>query len=308
MPLKIGLALGSGAARGLAHIGVLKVLINEGIVINAISGTSSGALIGGLFASGMSVSQMEEIARNTDWLLITKMLIPSLRTDGVVSGKTLENFLLALIGDGQIQDFKIPFTCFATDLMTGDEIEMKSGTAAGAIRASMSIPGLISPYMFENRLLVDGGLVNPIPIRILSKYEVDIKIGVIVTPPQYRLQQRLQIKTTEKSPFVSFAQNSKMIRERIDFFLKKLDLKKKSRKELKSVSALNAMIQSWIIMQNQLIQSQIRESAPDIIIQPEVSDFQLLDFTKAPAIIKVGEQAAYRKLTEIKAKIQSSEK
>jgi NTE family protein len=303
MQKKIGLALGSGAARGLAHIGVLKVLNSAGIPVDAISGTSSGALIGGLFASGMSISQMEEIAGNTDWLLITRMLIPSLRSDGVVSGKALENFLQALIGNGQIQDFKIPFTCFATDLMSGDEIELKSGSVVGAIRASMSIPGLISPYAFENRLLVDGGLVNPIPVKALQKFNVDIKIGVIVTPPQNRLQQKLKIKSTPKSPFPSFAQSSKMIRERLDYYLSKLDLKKKEKAEIKSVSVLNTMIQSWIIMQNQLIQSQLRESEPDIIIQPDVTHFQLLDFTKASAIIKAGEAATIEKLEEIKLKL-----
>jgi len=155
---KIGLALGSGAVRGLAHIGVLEVLETEGIPIDMIAGTSTGAAIGALYAQGKSASVIKSTALDLSWRRLASMIDLTLPKTGFISGKRIKHWLELVIGrDLKFSDLRIPFACVATDITTGEEIVLDQGSVPEAVRASISIPGIFTVVKLRGRYLVDGG-------------------------------------------------------------------------------------------------------------------------------------------------------
>lgn len=178
----VGLALGSGAARGLAHIGVLKVLEREGIEIAAISGASMGALIGGLYAAGMPLAEMEKYALAVTKRSVLAWIDPAPPKQGFIVGKKIQELLRSFIGDVQFSELKIPLAIAATDVLTGEEIVLREGDVVDAVRASISIPVVFVPVHLGGRMLVDGGVVNPVPvdyIRSLDRRAVPIAVSVL---------------------------------------------------------------------------------------------------------------------------------
>lgn len=172
---RVGLALGGGAARGLAHIGVLKVLQEQRIGIHCIAGTSAGSLIGSLFCAGFSWQAIEKVGRDTDWSDLVSPTWPSL---GIVNPDKLEKTLNGLLQRKRFEDLPIPFRAVAVDITSGEEVVLGSGSVATAVRASCSIPGIFEPTELEGRLLVDGGLVNDVPTDVVKAMGADVVIGV----------------------------------------------------------------------------------------------------------------------------------
>lgn len=172
---KIGLALSGGAVWGISHIGVLKALEDNHIPISFIGGTSIGALVGALYAAGMTVPQLEELALTIQWKDISKI---SLLFRGWLSNEPMEPYIHKLIGDLSFSDLKIPFQAVATDLINGEEIILKSGKLSTALRATTAIPGVYQPVQMDNKTLVDGGIVNNVPIRMVRAMGADLVIGV----------------------------------------------------------------------------------------------------------------------------------
>lgn len=178
--LKIGLALGSGAARGLAHIGVLRVLEDEEIPIDYIAGTSAGALIGSLYAGGLSSAEICDIAEH---LTLGEMLDIKPPKSGLIAGNKFREFMRNSLGDVRIEDMKIPYACIATDIITGEEVVLKEGSVIEAVRASISIPGLFQLVRWPNgQYLVDGAVVNPMPVQVLRDMGADKVIAVNALP------------------------------------------------------------------------------------------------------------------------------
>jgi len=175
---KVGLALGSGGARGIAHIGVLKVLEANNIKIDYIAGTSIGAVIGAFYASGLSVLEIEKIALETDiFKIFTTLLDPSFKK-GLVKGKKLEKLLESHLKCISFEDCKIPFAAVATDIHTGDKFKFLKGNLIKAIRASVSLPLIFKPLELDGKLLTDGGLSEPIPVQTIKDMGADIVIAV----------------------------------------------------------------------------------------------------------------------------------
>jgi NTE family protein len=179
---KVGLALGGGYARGLAHIGILEVLEREGIPVDIISGTSIGALVGALYARERDAALIRKQAMQLDWVSMTALVDFTLPKSGFISGKRVTNMLRRLIGDIQFSDLDIPLSCVATDIMTGDEIILDKGPVIEAVRASISIPLIFTVVKKDSRYLVDGGLVNPVPVSVAKAMGADFVIAVDVTP------------------------------------------------------------------------------------------------------------------------------
>lgn len=179
---KIGLALGSGAARGLAHIGVLEVLERVGIHIDIIAGTSAGAAIGALYAQGKSAGEIKELAINIDWKKRARLIDLTLPKTGFIAGKKIKELLRSIMGDLRFKDLKLPFACVATDIMTGEEVVINRGSVLEGVRASISIPMIFTVVKWKGRYLVDGGLVNPVPVSVLKRMGADFIIAVNVMP------------------------------------------------------------------------------------------------------------------------------
>ena len=175
--LKVGIALGSGGGRGLAHIGVLKVLEENNIPIDFIAGSSIGALIGGFYASGLSISKIEEIALSTNWRKIFSIIDLNYK-QGLIKGDKLKFFIEKNLINKKFEKCKIPFIAVATDLKTGSTITFNKGNLATAIRASISIPLIFRPLKIGKYILADGGLSSPVPVDIARQMGAQIIIAV----------------------------------------------------------------------------------------------------------------------------------
>jgi len=174
---KIGLALGSGGPRGMAHIGVIKVLKEAGIPIDYIAGSSVGAVVGGLYSVFQEVEAVEKVALSLSWMETISLMDISAR-QGVIKGDKIVKYLQELIGSVDISELKIPLSVMATDLSTGKAVFMDKGDLVEAIRASISIPLVLKPLESDGRILADGGLSSPVPVETVKKMGADIVIAV----------------------------------------------------------------------------------------------------------------------------------
>ena len=182
---KIILVLGGGGARGFAHIGVLNVLKEANVPIDMVVGTSMGAIVGSLFCSGVELEEIEKIAENIKWDDISNLssvsLLKMLVSEKLLSTKKMENYINKMIGEKSFFQLNIPFVCVATDVITGEKIIFKEGKVAMAARASATIPGIFEPVQYRQRFLVDGGLVENIPVSVAKLFNPDIIITVAVS-------------------------------------------------------------------------------------------------------------------------------
>ncbi len=173
----VGLALGSGGAKGLAHIGVIKVLKEHRIPIDYIAGTSIGALVGAYYAAFGEVESLEKLIYEMDWKSGFYLLDPTLK-GGLFKGRKIESFLKGIFKDVSFKSLKIPFTAVATDLVHGVEVDFSSGDLLQALRASISVPFIFRPVKAGRRVLTDGGLTNPVPFDLVQKMGADFVIAV----------------------------------------------------------------------------------------------------------------------------------
>jgi len=175
---KIGLALGGGSAKGLAHIGIIKVLEENNIPIDYIAGTSIGALIGGFYAFSKNIKEVEDIAlKNNFYEYFSMFLDPSLN-QGLIKGEKVVKFIENYIGQATFDSLKIPFQCVSTDVKNGESVIEKSGKVAQAIRTSISIPVFFKPIERDGVFLIDGALSMPVPVQIVRNMGADIVIAV----------------------------------------------------------------------------------------------------------------------------------
>jgi len=174
---KIGLALGSGGARGLSHIGVIKTLEENNIPIDFIAGSSIGAMVGGFYAAGLDIRTIEKIVSDTDWRKIFSLVDPHLR-QALIGGEKIKTFIKSYIDGKKFEDCIIPFSAIATDLETGEIVILDKGEMTPAIRASISLPLVFKPVEINKRMLVDGGLSSPVPVEIVRGMGADIVIAV----------------------------------------------------------------------------------------------------------------------------------
>lgn len=175
--VRIGLALGGGGARGCAHIGVIKVLEKYNIFPDYICGTSMGSVVGSLYASGMSVNEMEQYAKKTKVLNLIDFNISAIK-NGLFIGNKMQKYIERFCKNLNIEDLKIPFSCVSTDLKTSKQYVFKSGKLSLAVRASSCVPGVFKPIKKDDMLLVDGGVINNVPCDIVKESGVDYVIGV----------------------------------------------------------------------------------------------------------------------------------
>lgn len=175
---RIGLALGSGGARGLAHIGVIKVLEENNIPIHCIAGSSIGAVVGGLYAAAGDIQKIKKLALDNNWLKLLKLIVEPAVGGGVIGGKKIEKFLRGELGGVKFSDLKIPFSAMTTDFETGQPVILSRGDVAKAISCSLSVPLVFKPKKNEGKILVDGGLSEPVPVEAVRKMGADIVIAV----------------------------------------------------------------------------------------------------------------------------------
>lgn len=175
---KIGLALGSGGARGLAHIGVIKVLEENKIPIFCIAGSSIGALVGGLYAATGDIGKVEKLANGSNWRQILDLLWDPTIKGGLISGKKIETFIRKQIGGMKFSDMKIKFSAAATNFRTGEPVILETGDVVSAVKSSLSVPIIFNPTEVGGKILVDGGLSEPVPVGAAKEMGADLVIAV----------------------------------------------------------------------------------------------------------------------------------
>lgn len=181
-PVRIGLALGGGAARGFAHIGVIKALEAQGIVPDVVVGTSAGSVVGALYAAGNNGFALHKLALGMDELTISDWSVPLFsRSAGVIKGEALQNYINVTLNNLPLERMKIPFGAVATDVRSGAPVLFRRGNAGQAVRASSAVPGVFQAVQIGERTYVDGGLVSPVPVRFAREMGADFIIAVNIS-------------------------------------------------------------------------------------------------------------------------------
>ena len=279
---KIGLVLGSGSARGWAHIGVIRALQEAGIEPDVICGTSIGSLVGAAYAAG-KLDDLEAWVKSLTWKTVVGLLDFTI-TAGLIKGIRLVDFFRSQFSDIEIPELGIPFACVATELGTGREVWLREGKVLDAVRASIALPGLFTPIERNGRLLVDGGLVNPVPVSLARAMGADIVIAVDLSSDLMgrRLRKPLPVAKTPQKPGRIASHLSTMLAK----FGRRND-KPESTAARPIPSMLDVMATSINIMQERITRSRLAGEPADVMIRPRLGQMALMDFHRAaPAIIE----------------------
>ena len=291
---KIGLALGSGSARGWSHIGVIKALHELGIEPDIVCGTSIGALVGGMYATG-HLETLETWILSLDKREIIKYLDINLLTGGgFVEGKSIISFFEKQMGDYEIELLEKTFASVSTNMDTGKEIWIQSGSMLESIRASMALPGLFTPVYREGEWLVDGGIVNPVPISVCRALGADKVIAVNlngdIVGKHSRNKAQSSIQTQGVSPEETLISRfADKVKGKANHYFPEF-----FEDSLQSPGLFDVMASSINIMQDRITRSRMAGDPPDILLSPKLSNIGLMDFDKAPEAIKAGEDAIHQ--------------
>jgi NTE family protein len=289
---QVGLVLGSGSARGWAHVGVIRALERAGIRPDMVCGTSIGALVGAAYAAG-------ELERFEQWLLglsIADVLsFMDVRLNGgVIKGARLMEFFRSNFIDRPIEDLAMPFAAVATALHTGAEVWLREGSTIAAVRASIALPALFTPVVHEGRVLVDGGLVNPVPVSLARAMGADVVIAVDLSSDI--LGRHLQPEPEPEPPAAEVSEWLRKLQENLGVFIPA-----HPDNEPRLPSILDVVASSINIMQVRISRSRMSGEPPDAIVAPRLAHLGLLDFHRAKEAIEAGERAVEAALPSLNA-------
>ncbi|WOT04048.1 patatin-like phospholipase RssA [Shewanella youngdeokensis] len=316
--VRIGLALGSGAAKGWAHIGVLNGLAKMGIYPDKVAGCSVGGLVGAAYAN----DQLEELEK---WVLsfsswdVLGLMDLSWRKGGIIGGEKVFDVLQQKMGDMQIDELKKPFATVATDLYSGQEVWFTEGDLRHAVRASCSMPGILPPVKVGNRWLVDGAVVNPVPVSLSRAMDVDIVIAVdlhgirrgrMQMPPVNMKSNKpttQEVVEAEKQQELGFTDLLARGKDYITGLTEKFSLGSKPSDESKpNPGMLAVMSQSMDILEQRHKRSRLMGDPPDICIVPDLGDIGTMEFHRAEEAIAAGEAAVEQVAHLIEAVLATS--
>lgn len=307
-PPIIGIALGSGSAKGWAHIGVINALEHMGIRPSIVVGTSIGALVGAAYAADR-IDKLSAWVNEISWTDTFSYLDLTVLRGGLIQGdRVLDEIEREIFGDILIEELSKPFATVATHIDNGNEIWFKKGSVRQAVRASIALPGLFTPVKIEERWLIDGGLVNPIPISLCREMGADIVIGVNLTSDKLLALPTQDIGTTELvEPSPDYQESSfdkdddSSVLERVSTQLlnnlhdhKDMILSKINLGEPDTPSVIEVFSQTIRIMQDQIARNRMKTDPADIMLTPKLGSIGMMDFHKARESIQEGEASVYR--------------
>ena len=289
--MKIGIALGGGGAKGFAHVGVLKALAQAGIEFDVVAGTSIGALVGAAYAAG-SLNKLEEASTKIKLTDIPLLLGPTWPKQGLFSGRKVLKLLNEIIEVDKIEDLKKPFAAVCVDLTNEEIVTFTKGNLHQAVRASIAIPAVFTPVVFEGKFLVDGGVLEPIPVQAARSLGADFIVAVDLlassrlkttdTKSQRILKEELWPSGT--NPVINYLRSiweDKSLGERFD--------PKEKRHE---PGIIDIVQRTSVVTQRCLTSYRLKEYPPDFIIRPSLTHVGILDFHRGNLTIKIGEEAA----------------
>jgi NTE family protein len=298
--MKLGIALGGGGAKGFAHLGVLKALQRHGIEFDVVTGTSIGSLVGAAYSAGY-IDDLEAAAKGISLTEIPKLLSPAWSRTGFFSGNSALDMLSEVIQLKLIEDMPKVFASVAVDLSRNEVVIFKEGDVRTAIRSSISIPVLFTPVLSEGRVLVDGGLLEPVPIQLAKQLGADLVVAVDlfgIYPPEETDSNDLS--GTEKALWPKGIKNSLSYIGGLSSTLAKKFFKDSELETTHIKNIIDVLESTLAISQFQLTQARMQEHPADVLIRPSVSHVGMLDFHRGQPIIKLGEEAGENAATEIK--------
>lgn len=270
----VALVLSSGGARGLAHIGAIEELLNEGYHITSIAGCSMGALIGGVYAAG-KLEDFREWMKTIDRKKMLELTDFSFSLSHLVKGTRIIEAIMEFVPDVQIEDLPIPYCAIATDWVSGQEVVFRKGSLFEAIRASISLPTFYEPVQRDGMILIDGGVTNPIPLNRVERHEGDLLIGIDVSGHDYKTQWEIQQELTEKRKHsTSLSQQilNRLLPDHLDF----------------NYYTMLSRVSSLMIRQNSLLMAQLTK--PDVLVDIQMARYGGFDYDKSEKIIAIGRQ------------------
>jgi NTE family protein len=304
--VKVALALGSGAARGWSHIGVIKALEEMGVRINMVAGTSIGSLVGAGYASGR-LAEIEQWVLGMNRWEVFNLLDFGFNHGGIIGGEKVFNRAREEFGQRNIEDLPITYGAVATDLYSGREIWLREGDLYDASRASCAMPGVLSPKSFDGRWLIDGGLVNPVPVSLCRALGADFVIAVHLNsqlnskalqrrgrsiPPQTEAEQLekekadMEVQDNENGFFDNMWSGSK---EYLDSFKERF----RNNGE-KAPGMFSVMASSIDIMQERITKARMAGDPPDILVQPKLGHIGIMEFYRGQEAIDLGYETTTR--------------
>jgi len=300
--VRIGLALGAGGAAGMAEIGVIEEIVNAGIPIHCVAGTSAGAIVGAAFAANCLDAFRDTMTSLTRGRVL-RIFDPTWPRTGLLGGRRAMRLISPHVGT-RIEDLERDFAAVATDLITGEEVVLRRGEVLPAIRASAAIPGIFTPVRLRSRLLVDGGLVDPVPVRTARSLGADVVVAVSVlplppgemSPARRRLTaERFRrvlsdLRTTHGGTIVPGAGPGEETEDGSDA----------------NPGLVEIVVGATRIAAQRIAASRLREDPPEALVLVDVPQIGMLDFHKSGEMVEIGRQAGRRALPEIRAAIAAS--
>ena len=308
--LKIGLALGSGSARGWSHIGVIRALAEQGIEPDIITGCSIGALVGAAYAKG-ELDKLEEWVRQLRWKEIVDLMDISYLGGGFLKGDKLMEFLMKKTKDIDIEDMDIPFGAITTALDSGREIWLQSGSLMDAVRASIALPGLFTPVEREGRWHVDGGLVNPVPVSLCRAMGAEIVIAVNLNGDVVGKHRRERDRNIEDSRKAESEAEIQLWDKFISQFRNSVQNKKEEwLNELlgpdKDMPGMFEVLAGSInIMQDRITRSRMAGDPAEVMLAPRLAHINMMEFDRADEIIEEGHASVKRMQTVLEDALQN---
>jgi NTE family protein len=302
--IRVGLALGSGGARGWAHIGVIDALAEAGVVPDVVCGTSMGALVGAVYAAGR-LDTLRDWASRLDRRVVASLVDINVLSGGLVDGTRIVEWLSTLGLPDTIEALPVPFGAVATDLTNGREVWLQSGPLARSIRASISIPGVFSPVDLDHRWLVDGGLVNPVPVSLCRAMGADFTIAVNLN--EGILGRRLTRHEEEPAETAEPPKNGGFL-EMVTSMPEAARLMARNVHFFGSGATpgyFDVLSNALNIMQDQIARSRMAGEPPHATVTPLVIDIDILDFHRSTEAIKAGRTATQAAIPAIKAKLSA---
>ena len=287
----IALVLSSGGARGLAHIGVIEELEAHGYHISSIAGCSMGALIGGVYAAG-KLAEFREWMKTVDRKKMLELTDFSLSLNHFVKGKRIIEAIMEFVPDVAIENLPIPYSAVATDLKDGREVVFSKGSLFEAIRASISLPSFYEPVQRDGMILIDGGVINPIPLNRVSRKTGDILVGADVSGHDYKSQWEEMRRLTEwqkKDKSLKARILDKLIPDNLEF----------------NYYTLLSRASSMMIRQNSILMTKLMN--PDMLIDMQMSRYGGFDYDKSEKIIAIGRQKTAAAISKFEQNTKSQD-
>lgn len=297
---KIGLALGSGSARGWAHIGVIRALEEEGIKPDVIAGCSIGSLVGAAYAGG-HLDILEKWVTRLSFLDVVRLLDVRM-SGGLIEGDSLMSSFRDKIAQLNIEELPLAFAAVATDLNNGREVWLQKGSLPAAVRASLALPGLFSPVKLESHWLVDGGLTNPVPVSLCRAMGADVIIAVNLNSDIVGKHLRKKSEQAEQRDLFSQMLDSisdSLKDTRMSQWLQSVE------KKSKTPGLFEVMASAINIMQDRITNSRMAGDPPDVLLSPRLGKLGLLEFDRAEEAIAEGYDSAKRQLPAIQHALEN---